>query len=74
MEVDLRMMESQEAVEKHHQDALETLVAKVKQGQIIIAAILSGSLSYDQIWGKSDIDLEPTSRDGKGKSAGYNTG
>lgn len=37
--------------------ALETLVAKVKSDRSILAVILCGSLSYDTVWDKSDIDL-----------------
>ncbi|WP_079909479.1 hypothetical protein [Paenibacillus sp. 32352] len=39
-------------------DALQTFVDKIKQDDQVIAAILMGSLSYDQVWEKSDIDLK----------------
>lgn len=64
-------MESQEAVEKRYHDALEALVAKVKKDQNIIAAIVGGSMFYDQVWEKSDIDLWLVQRDGKGQPRGY---
>ena len=64
-------MESQEAVEKRYHDALEALVAKVKKDQNIIAAIVGGSMSYDQVWEKPDIDLWLVQRDGKGQPRGY---
>lgn len=38
-------------------EALESLVAKLKQDRYILAAILYGSLSYDEVWEKSDIDM-----------------
>jgi RNA polymerase sigma factor (sigma-70 family) len=38
-------------------EALESLVAKLKQDRYILAAMLYGSLSHDQVWEKSDIDL-----------------
>ena len=37
--------------------ALETLVEQVKKDRSVLAAILCGSLSYDTVWSKSDIDL-----------------
>ncbi|MCH8295423.1 hypothetical protein IH992_30425 [Candidatus Poribacteria bacterium] len=58
------MIESQEAIEKRYQDAVDSLVAKVKKDRNIIAAILGGSFSYDQVWEKSDLDIELISRDG----------
>lgn len=64
-------MESQAAVEKRYRDALDSLVTKVKKDRNIIAAILCGSMSYDQIWDKSDIDLLLVQREGKGEPRGY---
>ncbi|HZT44003.1 MAG TPA: sigma-70 family RNA polymerase sigma factor [Chthonomonadaceae bacterium] len=40
-----------------YNEALEALVNKLKQDRYILAAILYGSLSYDEVWEKSDIDL-----------------
>ncbi len=37
--------------------ALDELIAQVKQDRSILAAILCGSLSHDTVWEKSDIDL-----------------
>ncbi len=65
------MMESQTAVEKRYRDALDSLVTKVKKDRNIIAAILCGSMSYDQVWDKSDIDLLLVQREGKGDPRGY---
>ncbi|MGM0880738.1 MAG: hypothetical protein ACQEXQ_06800 [Bacillota bacterium] len=39
-------------------EALQTFIDKIKQDDQVIAAILLGSLSYDQVWEKSDIDLK----------------
>ncbi|MCZ6679210.1 MAG: hypothetical protein O7E52_18425 [Candidatus Poribacteria bacterium] len=64
-------MESQEAVERRYRGALDDLIAKVKKDRNIIAAILGGSLSYDQVWEKSDIDLWLIQRDGKGEPRDY---
>jgi uncharacterized protein len=45
------------SIQKKFNDALDDLVAQVKQDRSILAAILCGSLSHDTVWGKSDIDL-----------------
>lgn len=37
--------------------ALEALIGQIKRDKSILAAILCGSLSYDKVWDKSDIDL-----------------
>lgn len=39
-------------------EALQTFIDKIRQDDQVIAAILLGSLSYDQVWEKSDIDLK----------------
>ena len=38
-------------------EALDALVEQVKEDRSVLAAILCGSLSYDTVWAKSDIDL-----------------
>ncbi len=38
-------------------EALEKLVAEVKEDRSVLAALLCGSLSHDTVWAKSDIDL-----------------
>jgi predicted nucleotidyltransferase len=37
--------------------ALDRLIKQVKEDQHILAAVLCGSLSHDEVWDKSDIDL-----------------
>ena len=37
--------------------ALDTLVEQVKADRSVLAALVCGSLSYDKVWTKSDIDL-----------------
>lgn len=44
-------------VEQHFSAALDSLIEQVKSDRSILAAILCGSLSYDAVWAKSDIDL-----------------
>ncbi|MDF2718645.1 MAG: hypothetical protein K0R28_5570 [Paenibacillus sp.] len=41
-----------------YKEALRSFVERVRQDDQIIAAILLGSLSYDQVWEKSDIDMK----------------
>ena len=65
------MMESQAAVEKRYHDALDSLVTKVQKDRNIIAAILCGSMSYDQVWDKSDIDMLLVQKEGKGDPRSY---
>jgi len=50
--------------------ALQTFVEKVKQDEQVIACILMGSLSYDQVWEKSDIDMKLIVHDQK-LNSGY---
>jgi len=51
------MPESREAIKARFQHALDTFTDKVKQDSYIIAAILAGSMAYDQVWEKSDLDI-----------------
>lgn len=50
-------MKSLESTEKQYRKAVELVVEKAKQDPQIIAGILYGSLSHDQVWEKSDLDL-----------------
>ena len=47
---------SQETQERYQQ-ALASLVEKLEKDRTVVAAILFGSLSYDEVWKNSDIDL-----------------
>ena len=53
------------SIQKRFTEALEELVAQVKQDRSILAAILCGSLSHDTVWEKSDIDLALVTIDDK---------
>jgi hypothetical protein len=44
-------------VEERFNASLDALVEEVKKDRSVLAAILCGSLSHDQVWVKSDIDL-----------------
>ncbi len=52
-----RATTDQSAVERAFAAALEKLVADLARDRSVLAAILCGSLSYDTVWQKSDIDL-----------------
>ena len=52
-------------VEEKFKGALTALVEQVKRDNSILAAILCGSLSYDTVWSKSDIDLVLVTADDK---------
>jgi predicted nucleotidyltransferase len=45
------------AIQQKFTEALDALIEQVKEDRSILAAILCGSLSYDAVWAKSDIDL-----------------
>lgn len=51
------MYEPDPNIEARYRAALDAFVAKVRQDGYVIAAILGGSLSHDQVWQKSDIDI-----------------
>jgi predicted nucleotidyltransferase len=46
-----------ESIRQKFTEALDALVAEVKEDRTVLAAILCGSLSHDTVWEKSDIDL-----------------
>jgi hypothetical protein len=45
------------SIRQEFTEALDALVAQVKEDRSVLAAILCGSLSHDTVWAKSDIDL-----------------
>jgi hypothetical protein len=58
-------------IQKKFTDALDDLVAQVKEDRSILAAILCGSLSHDTVWAKSDIDLALVTIDDKKVETGH---
>jgi hypothetical protein len=64
-------MKQNAQVRLHYEQALDSLIEKVQKDHWILAAILLGSLSYDVVWEKSDIDLLLIRDEGKQKSDGY---
>ena len=59
------MITSTEPIQRQFTQALDDLIAQVKQDRSILAAILCGSLSHDTVWEKSDIDLALVTIDDK---------
>lgn len=59
------------AVRQRYEEALESFVARVKQDRYIVAAILFGSLAYDDVWEQSDIDMLLIVRDDKADDRFY---
>ena len=45
------------AIRAKYESALALLVEKLKSDRLVLAVILCGSLSHDEVWKKSDIDL-----------------
>src|SRR5262245_34321038 len=64
------IVEPQETVQERYREALDAFVEKVKQDRLVLAAILCGSLSYDTVWEKSDIDILLVGRE-EVKQQGY---
>ncbi|HEX5107112.1 MAG TPA: hypothetical protein VFV95_01640 [Vicinamibacterales bacterium] len=48
---------SQPSVQSQFAAALDALVGQVREDRTILAAVLCGSLAYDTVWSRSDIDL-----------------
>ena len=53
----IAMSRSQQGVQERYRRALDALTQKLQQDRTVLAAIIYGSYSYDQVWEKSDIDL-----------------
>ncbi|MBO0780768.1 MAG: nucleotidyltransferase domain-containing protein [Ktedonobacteraceae bacterium] len=54
-----------------YEEALRSFVDKVQQDRYIVAAILFGSLAYDDVWEKSDVDILLVSRDDRAAERSY---
>lgn len=48
---------------KRYQEAVESFTNKVKNDPNVIAVFLAGSLAYDKVWEKSDVDMTVIIRD-----------
>ncbi len=58
-----------DALQQKFNDALDALIAQVKTDRTILAAVLCGSLSYDAVWAKSDVDLVLITQDDRKSEA-----
>jgi predicted nucleotidyltransferase len=54
-----------ESIRQKFTEALDALVAQVKEDRSVLAVVLCGSLSHDAVWAKSDIDLVLVTTDDK---------
>lgn len=61
----------QDELKKRFMAATESFVDKVREDPNVIAIIVSGSLAYDLVWEKSDIDMTVIVRDQPLKNNGY---
>jgi hypothetical protein len=59
-----------ESIQQKFTAALDALIEQVKEDRSVLAAILCGSLSYDAVWAKSDIDLVLVTIDDKKVNTG----
>ena len=59
-----------EEVRARYEAAIATLLTKVKEDPYVLAVVLVGSLAYDVVWAKSDIDLMLITQETKQKSSG----
>ncbi len=61
----------QTELKERYMAAVDSFVSKVKDDPNVIAAIVSGSLAYDVVWEKSDIDMTLVIRDQNLKNESY---
>lgn len=54
-----------------YQDALDSLVVKLKQDRYVLAALVFGSFVHDEVWEKSDLDVAIIGVDEKKAGAGF---
>lgn len=58
-------------LKKRYMDAADSFVGKIRDDPNVIAVIICGSLAYDMIWEKSDIDMTLIIRDQPLKTNDY---
>jgi hypothetical protein len=61
----------QKEIKERYLEALDSFVDKVRDDPNVIAVIVSGSLAYDVVWEKSDIDMTLVVRDQQLKNDSY---
>ncbi|MHA1307626.1 MAG: hypothetical protein ACTSQN_10095 [Candidatus Heimdallarchaeota archaeon] len=52
-----------EIIQNDYKEAVENLVKKMEQDEYALTLIIAGSLSYDKVWEKSDVDAFIITRD-----------
>lgn len=62
---------TQKEVQERYNRAVESFVKNIKSDPNVIAVIICGSLAYDVVWEKSDIDATVIVRDQALKTASY---
>lgn len=65
------MVNSEAELKKRYLQAMKDFVDNIKEDPNVIAIIMCGSLAYDQIWEKSDIDTKVVIRDQNMKNTSY---
>jgi predicted nucleotidyltransferase len=55
-----------------HEEALRAFAERIERDQTVVAAILLGSLAYDDVWEKSDIDMYIITDEEKAANKEYN--
>ena len=55
-----------------HEEALRAFTARIERDHTVVAAILCGSLAYDDVWEQSDIDLIIVTDEEKAANKDYN--
>lgn len=61
----------QEEIRQRYMTAVDSFIDKIKDDPSVIAVIVSGSLAYDVLWEKSDIDMTIILRDQVLKNNNY---
>ncbi len=58
-------------IQQTYRAAMESFVDRVRQDSHVLAVFVAGSLSYDEVWEKSDIDMHIVTDDEKRPYAAY---
>lgn len=59
------------SIRKRYMDAVNAFIDKIRDDQNVIAVIVCGSLSYDTVWEKSDVDMTVVVRDQQLRNSSY---
>src|SRR4051812_20107991 len=57
--------------QQRYEEALESLLEKLRRDPYVLAVILVGSMSHDTVWEKSDIDLCVVAQEGKHRERSF---